>query len=512
MRRVLIYLFFGLILPTTIFSQTRDDFFKLFQSRTVSAEHAEKFGALPVQSPDGRIEPVNTFASEILRKLHHSDKVGNLSPDRFLLSLMMMPDMWQQVPFIYVKNKDLSRHYGLGEKLVACVEVFDDNGRYRLQSDVDAVFAKSPSARSKFDKDLLKLDEQIHIFSQLVSGEMLKLFPVGGNENHAWTSANPLLNEYLLSLINSLHTNNWQDADRKLQDISDFQKENSDIEINQKRINAELLYNKLNIFRFCKKFYFVLGAHLLVFAFVMLFKLKKTLKTGVIIQYILIGAVLAYHLFGIALRWYIAGYAPWSNAYETMVYVAFVTVAAGLIFARQSAITAALATLAGGVMLFVSGLNWLDPQISPLVPVLKSPWLMLHVAIIVAAYGFFGVSFLLGITSLILSAFRAFSPAQRLTIINELSLWLGLALMTAGTFIGAVWANESWGRYWGWDPKETWALITIVVYAVVVHLRLVNKYDSPKVLNWASIIAFASVLMTYFGVNCYFTGMHTYGV
>ena len=200
-------------------------------------------------------------------------------------------------------------------------------------------------------------------------------------------------------------------------------------------------------------------------------------------------------------------YAPWSNSYETMVYVGWATVFAGLLFVRRSTITFALATLFGGIILFVSGLNWMDPEINPLVPVLKSPWLMFHVAVIVAAYGFFGISCLIGLTNMVMMSIAGKKNKEilkaritELSIVGEMALWVGLALMTVGTFLGAVWANESWGRYWGWDPKETWALITMVVYAVVTHLHLVKRWNSLWLFNLASVIAFASVLMTFFGV------------
>ncbi|MDR1373007.1 MAG: cytochrome c biogenesis protein CcsA [Dysgonamonadaceae bacterium] len=510
-RIILLFLLTNL----SIAAQSKADIYNLFQTKTILASHAATFGALPLQTADGRFEPVNTFSSEILRKLHHSDKIGNLSSEQFLLSLLTMPEMWMHVPFIYIKNKEISKHYGLPERQIAYIEIFDDNGDYRLQKDVDAAFSKPPSARSKFDKDLLKLNEQIHIFSQLANREMLNLFPVPDDKNHSWTNENELLPVYLSAVADALQKDEWKTANSALQAIAEYQAKNSTLKIDNKKLQAELLYNRLNIFAFCKKFYFVLGAHLFVFAFVFLFKQKKSVKIGIVLQTGLIAAVLAYHLFGIILRSYISGYAPWTNAYETMVYVGLVTVAAGLIFARKSAITVALATLFGGVILFVSGLNWLDPQISPLAPVLNSPWLMIHVAVIVAAYGFFGVSFLLGITNLILfkaiKSCKYIKASNQLTVINELSLWAGLAFMTIGTFVGAVWANESWGRYWGWDPKETWALITLVVYAIALHLRLIKQWDSPTVLNWASVLAFASVLMTYFGVNYYLTGMHSYG-
>jgi cytochrome c-type biogenesis protein CcsB len=168
--------------------------------------------------------------------------------------------------------------------------------------------------------------------------------------------------------------------------------------------------------------------------------------------------------------------------------------------------------------MFVAHLSWLDPQISNLVPVLKSYWLTIHVSVITASYGFFGLSALLGFLNLLLMITKRYTgkkeicvPIANLSNINELSLTIGLFLLTIGTFLGGVWANESWGRYWSWDPKETWSLATIFVYAFVLHLRYIPKFNfSYFVLNSASILSFYSVLMTYFGVNYFLSGMHSY--
>jgi cytochrome c-type biogenesis protein CcsB len=279
-----------------------------------------------------------------------------------------------------------------------------------------------------------------------------------------------------------------------------------------------MLYNNLDIFRLCKVLYLILGGLLLISLFVSLSEKKRwavwpvrILITGIILCFI-------FHLSGIALRGYISGYAPWSNSYETMIYVSWITVSAGLLFVRKSLVTFALATLFGGIILFVSGLNWMDPEINPLVPVLKSPWLMFHVAVIVAAYGFFGISCLTGLTNLVMMLSRDTenkilfgSHIKKLSVINEMAMLTGLALMTIGTFLGAVWANESWGRYWGWDPKETWALITMIIYAVTIHLRLVKQWHDIWLFNLMSVFSFLSVLMTFFGVNYFLSGMHSYG-
>lgn len=504
------------------------------QKNKIDVEHAANFGALPMQSVDGRMEPVNTFSSEVLRKLHHAEKIGELNSDQFLLSLLSIPDMWMHVPLITISNKKIAFNYDITRGHCSYTELFDSNGHYKLQRELEQVFKKSPSERTKFDKDLIKLDEQINIFHQLVNYSMVNIFPDKSDPNHKWYSygddlsalstndslfVSQAMNGYLISVRDAIRSNDWSQADAALELIRNYQiDKNSALDINPQKIEGELLYNKLNIFRVCKILYLVLGGLLLVFTFISLFKYKGWIKWTIRFLLVAVIASVIYHLFGIGVRWYIAGYAPWSNSYETMVYVSLITVLGGLFFVRQSSMTTALATLFGGIILFVSGLNWMDPQISSLVPVLKSPWLMIHVAVNVAAYGFFGISFLLGLTNLsLLSLNRGDKYAiltnriKELTIVNEMSLWAGLALMTIGAFLGAVWANESWGRYWGWDPKETWALITIVVYTIVTHLRLVKKWDNPYLFNLLAALAFASVLMTYFGVNYLLSGMHSYG-
>ena len=322
---------------------------------------------------------------------------------------------------------------------------------------------------------------------------------------------------YLSEVRLSLQTNNWTKPDDLLNLINEYQLLNDKASlINPEKIKAEIKYNNLNIFNSTKLGYFIFGGLLLVIAFIQLINKRKWMSLATIFLIIGIVVVFIYHIFGMGMRWYISGYAPWSNSYETMVYVAWATVLAGFVFGRKSALTLALATLFGGIILFVSGLNWMDPQINTLVPVLNSPWLMFHVAVIVAAYGFFGISFLLGLTNISIMSFSKDSPfmalrVRELSIINNMSLLTGLALMTIGTFLGAVWANESWGRYWGWDPKETWALITIVVYSIVTHLHLVKKWNNDWLFNFTTVLAFSSVLMTYLGVNYFLSGMHSYG-
>lgn len=504
------------------------------QQYPISTAHAATFGALPIQAGNGRMMPVNTFSSEILRKLHKADRIGQLNSDQFLLSLLSMPDMWMRVPFIALSNPELANYFDLTDGQCAYMQVFDSNGNYKLQQKLEEAYGKAPAERNRFDKDLMKLDEQINIVHQLINHQLLNLFPKEDDPAHKWYApgddlsafagkdsmfVSRIMDWYLTEVQVALKSGDWAKADEVTGMISTYQQaKNKTLDISPKRMQAELKYNRMDIFRYCKIGYLILGGLLLVFSFARLFRRERWMTAAIWVLGICVLLVFHFHMMGMGMRWYIAGYAPWSNSYETMVYVAWATVMAGLLFVRRSTITFALATLFGGIILFVSSLNWMDPEIGTLVPVLKSPWLMFHVAVIVAAYGFFGISCLIGLTNMVLMCITGKKKAEvlairikELSIVNEMSLLVGLALMTIGTFLGAVWANESWGRYWGWDPKETWALITLVVYAIVAHLHLVKRWNNLWLFNLLSVAAFASVLMTFFGVNYFLSGMHSYG-
>jgi cytochrome c-type biogenesis protein CcsB len=496
------------------------DIIESIKDNAIPVEHAEKFGALPVQFR-GRVMPLNTFSSEILRKIHNETNIYNLNSDQFLLSLLVNPEKWSHAKIISGDQSYLSYN-----------QFFDEGGSYSLLNQLQQIYNQPADKRNESEKDLIKLDEKVNILYQLFTHIIPGIFPHAEDPSHTWYNLGDNLsvyefkdsvfitdsfNNYLAEVRLSLQSNDWSKPDEILNSIKEYQLSNDKASlIRPDKIEAELKYNRLNIFNYSKLGYFILGGLLLILAFIRLMNIKTWLQYASTILIIGIAAIFIYHLFGMGMRWYISGYAPWSNSYETMVYVAWATVLAGFIFGRKNILTLSLATLFGGVILFVSSLNWMDPQINTLVPVLNSPWLMFHVAVIVAAYGFFGISFLLGLTNIIIMSFNKASSLmalriKELSVINNMSLLTGLALMTIGTFLGAVWANESWGRYWGWDPKETWALITIIVYSVVTHLHLVKKWNSDWLFNFTSVLGFSSVLMTYLGVNYFLSGMHSYG-
>jgi cytochrome c-type biogenesis protein CcsB len=244
-------------------------------------------------------------------------------------------------------------------------------------------------------------------------------------------------------------------------------------------------------------------------------KKGKSLLIQVPVWFLMAGLFL--HTTGLALRWYIAGHAPMSNGYESMLFISWVTILAGFIFSKRSEFALSATAILASMTLMVAHLSFMDPEITNLVPVLKSYWLTLHVSVITGSYGFLGLGAVLGLITMILITFsnvrnreRICKTIDELTVINYKTLTVGLYLLTIGTFLGAVWANESWGRYWGWDPKETWSLITIVVYAFVTHSWMIKGLKDVYSFNLLSLFAFSSVLMTYFGVNYYLSGLHSY--
>ena len=250
---------------------------------------------------------------------------------------------------------------------------------------------------------------------------------------------------------------------------------------------------------------------------VSLFKNNKFINALVqLLKWLIVLGFVA-HTIGLGIRWYISGHAPWSNGYESMIYIAWATIFAGIIYTRRSVLTLAATAVVSGLLLMVAHLNWLDPEITNLVPVLKSYWLMIHVAIITASYGFLSLGAILGLIALWLIIFTTSANKSKLkntltelTIINEKTLEVGLFMLAIGTFLGGVWANESWGRYWGWDPKETWALVSVLIYAFVLHMRFIPSLKSKLIFNSVSMFAIWTIIMTYFGVNYYLSGLHSY--
>lgn len=499
----------------------------------VSPQHAERFGELPMQAVDGRLKPVNTFSSEILRKVVKDKSVCGMNSDQFLLSLLIFPDVWAQLPVIAVGSDEVVEKYAFPSHQVSFVQMFDSSGRYLLENELHSIYMKPSAERTRIDKDILKLDERVNVFDMLCRKQLMKIFPRHGASDRAWYApgddltmfsgkdslfVSKIFDWYLDELSEAVSGSDWAQADRVLGMISTYQQAKaSGVDVSPEKMHAEVLYNRSDIFARCRTAYFLVGIFMLLLSVLSssAHRFIRVLRVLLISVFI---AVFVSHTFGIGVRWYVSGYAPWTNSYETMVYAAWATAFAGMLFFRCNPAVASLATIFAGVILSVSGMQSMDPQITSLVPVLKSPWLTFHVAVIVAAYGFLGLSFMAGILDMALMVFLPYSADFRrycgrireITVLNEMSMWIGLVLLTIGTFLGAIWANESWGRYWGWDPKETWALITILVYAMATHVHLLKTRVPEWTFSFMSVVSFSSVLMTFLGVNHFLSGMHSY--
>ena len=323
---------------------------------------------------------------------------------------------------------------------------------------------------------------------------------------------------YLDALSKAAVSNDYALANSLLTGLSKYQHQFGGAVLpSDEKVQAEITYNKYDIFKNLYYLYMTAGVLMLFFAIVQLFTKSRSIKITVNVFHGLIIFLFFLHTIGLIARWYISGHAPWSDAYESMIYVAWATMFFGLAFGRQSKLTVASTAFVASMILMIAHWNWMDPAIANLQPVLNSYWLMIHVAVIVASYGPFALAMIIGLVTLFLMLFTTEKNKERmrlsieeLSIINELALTVGLVMLTIGNFLGGQWANESWGRYWGWDPKETWALISIMVYAFVIHMRFVPGLRSKWFYNLMSVVSFYSIMMTYFGVNFYLTGLHSY--
>lgn len=513
---------------------TQEECEKFVSDKMPKIEHAEKFGAIVIQDAGGRMKPINTFSSELLRKVSKSDTYKDFTSDQVFLSMVMYQKAWFHIPILYLKrgNDSLRNIIGIAKdaKYASFANFFDKKGNYKLAPFLDDAYkARVPN---QFQKDFIQIDRNVVLLNQALSGSILRVFPVPNDINNKWISylemsdvtqedlvkIKNLLPLYMQTLDKSVQTTNYEQPDELLSGLEDFQKKfGSKVRPTDNKIKSEIWYNKYDVFKKLFSYYMIAGVLMLIISIVQIFNNTKAIKYTINFFHILIGLFFILHTIGLGVRWYISGHAPWSDAYESMIYVAWATMFFGLTFERKSKLTIASAAFVTSMILMIAHWNWMDPQIANLTPVLNSYWLMIHVAVIVASYGPFTLAMILGIVALLLILLTNDRNKERMnlnlmeiTYINEMAITVGLVMLTIGNFLGGQWANESWGRYWGWDPKETWALVSIMVYAFVIHARFVPLLRGKWIYNVMSIFAFYSILMTYFGVNFYLTGLHSY--
>ena len=520
----------------------------------ISAEHADEFGRLIVQTFDGRFEPVHTMSIDVARKIAKKDRFeledgSKIEATHMLLDMMLNSDYWKSKKIIYVGNKTLQDLLGIKGKRASFYDFFDQNSQYKLKSFSETAFRKPKEQQNKLDREIVKIDERVNVFMMVLEGSLLKIYPVPDSENNKWVSwddkasfapltgpieiinddlqlkkfsFSSIFEAYLKEAILAKNSNHYNKTNKILSYIHQVQRQSSSADIlpSETKINFEVHYNNWNIFVKLKLYYGVLCVFLLIFAFIdnLRSKKNKMIRVGLNIFIGLLALSFALHTYGMILRWYLSDHAPWSNGYEALLLAAWGGLFAGFMFVRSSKITLAATSLIAFFILMIAGFSNYDPQLTNLVPVLKSYWLIIHVASMTISYGFLGLSFVLGLMVMFIYLFKTKENSGRLNLlikelthINELNISIGLALAVIGCFLGGVWANESWGRYWGWDAKETWALVIIMTYTIILHFRLVPFLKGTYIFNVASIFGFASVLMTFIGVNYYLSkGMHSY--
>jgi len=506
-----------------------------YKNHIIPKDHASLFGRLLVQDQKGRTKPMNTLSSEVLRKISRKETYNGLSPEQVFLGMTFYPEEWAQEPLIKIgSQKDIQKIFNTTDAYISFNDFFSSSGQYLLKDQVRRAFSLQASERNALDKEIMKIDERVNICNMIYNGSMARLFPIPDNPNNEWkTPADAVqlahenqmtgfvptfFSKYSAAVQEGMENQHWSGADSLLDELRKYQQENGGSElISERKVDMEILLNKMNIFSRLSKVYGLLGVLFLLMFFVRIFWSRFDIKNMTKIAFYILATCFSLHTLGLAIRWYVSGRAPWSNGYESMIYIGFTTVLAGLIFSRKSLGGLTATAILASTILMVSGLSWLDPEITPLVPVLKSYWLTIHVSMEAGSYGFLMLGAIIGLLNLLLMIFltesnqeKIFRNIKELTYVSEMTLIGGLIMVSIGTYLGGVWANESWGRYWGWDAKETWALVTTLVYAFILHMRFIPGLRGIYSFNLASLFGFASVMMTYFGVNYYLSGLHSY--
>lgn len=489
---------------------------------------AKAFGKIWVQGSEGRMKPVNTLSSEMLRKMFGENKIGGMTPEQFWLSLLTHPEEWAAIKMFDIREGEIANMFQISGGKGSYSDFFRQD-EYMMGDLVNAAMQKQPNQRNGMDKYVIKLDETLNVFYMGMTGQLLQIFPdprdpkakwsVPGQVPHGLSGVDSLMiagvfGEYLKAVGGG----NFAQAKVLRDGITKYQKTYGSALIpSAKKASLEVLYNKMLIFERLAIFYAMVGLLFLIVQIWSLFKPAKWHRKSAWVFGGLLFVAWILHTFGLGLRWYLSGHAPMSNGYESMIFVAWGTLLAGFLVVKRSQLPLALTGVLAALSLLVAHLSWMNPEITPLVPVLKSVWLTIHVAVIMTSYSFLGLGALIGLITMVLYIAKTkknhlslSGHIKHLTRLNQIVLIVGLYLITIGCFLGAIWANQSWGRYWGWDPKETWCLITILVYSFVTHMHNMKDFDNDYAFNLGSVLGFGAVLMTYFGVNYFLGGMHSY--
>ncbi|MEJ6777115.1 MAG: cytochrome c biogenesis protein CcsA [Crocinitomicaceae bacterium] len=521
---------------TIVEGQDNDEIKSEAVIRFMSKEHSVEFETLLVQDFQGRIVPMHTLTDQILRKISRSSTYEEYNAVQTVMSMHMYPAYWSKIPMIYVSGKSsLRKDLDMASNLISYADLTNDQGEFKFAAEYSVAHQMLESQRGEYEKRLIKLVERYQVVQAIFSWSYIKILPLAKDPSNTWyvpmnmalmqkdSLSSSLALRYLSSLDEGAKEGSFGKATDYLNQLKKFQKElASGVIPSERQVRMEVSYNKMNVFKNSYSSYLILGLAMLILFFVKIFvsptkKSEKKFRSVTIALTALICVIFLYHGYGVYMRWFISGHAPWSNGYEAVIFIAWVSMLFGLIFSKKNAAIIAGTAILAGLMIFVTEMNLMDPEITPLQPVLKSYWLMIHVAIITGSYGPLGIACILGLLNLVLYVFRTKKNGKvitmninELTYVTEMTMTIGVFMLAIGTFLGGIWANESWGRYWGWDPKETWALVAVLVYAVILHLRYIPGLKSKFLFNTVSFWGYSSIIFTFFGVNFYLVGLHSY--
>lgn len=468
--------------------------------RVLPKETADKFGHLFILYND-RICPVETYALDFTKKLYGKRHYGDYTACQVLTGFIFFGDEWQDEPIVRIKNGELKDVHGLPD-YASVNAFFGQNGQYNLGPAVETYYREG--VHDDYHKQAAKIDDQLMMVMELRQGTPFKTFPNASAEDIFEHFA--LINEAVqagnMSLVNDL-----------IADLQRFQQRQGGAVIpSETTLKAEYLYNAVPFATILFMVNLTLGFVMLIVFLWQMICLRKANNIFTTGNYIIFfGSFIALTVC-MALRWIISGTIPLSNGYETMLSLAWFIELITLVLYRRFRILLVFGLLLSGFFLLVSHISQMDPQIGRLMPVLRSPLLTIHVGVIMMSFALLSLTFICGLTALLVRCVNKnrLESLTALAVLSKLFLYPALTTLGLGIFIGAIWANVSWGNYWSWDPKEVWALITFMVYAVAVHERSLPWLQKPVAYHLYMTLSFLTILMTYFGVNYFLGGMHSY--
>lgn len=491
--------------------------------KVLPREVAEHFGDLYILY-NNRICPLQTFARDFTIKLYGSSSYKGLTPEEVLTGWLFYYNSWKNEPIIRIKSNEARKLLEIEGNYARLKDYISTINEYKLEKMMNHI----RSGEQVTDKrGIEEADEKFNIINLVCTGAMMKIFPCRNiaGKTLEWYSQSDQLPQDMdndkwvfirksMSYVNEMIVmKKYNDACLLLEKIKKYQQKECDgLLPADNKFKAEKIYNQFDYSKSVAMACICIGLICFIYYCHCMASQKRTSRKAIIILNILLWIVFTYLSAAICLRGYVSNHLPLSNGFETMQFMAWCTLLLTFLLQRKFAMLLPFGFLLCGLTLMVSMLGESNPQITQLMPVLQSPLLSIHVVVIMIAYSLLAFIMLNGVTAVILhqSQKECKEQIERLQIISQIILYPAIFLLAIGIFIGAVWANVSWGRYWGWDPKEVWALITMLVYALALHPRSLPWFHRTMFFHVFCITAFITVLITYFGVNFLLGGMHSY--